>query len=247
VPIYVWLSSEQGIEALLDKPNRPQKNDSATHNIFAFGDQSHCCNREQIEHPLRAQEELAQAIHKQYREDFMSMEANRGKPPPPTWEDADETFREASRAAADHVIVKLYDVGRCIGEGLTSADAKPLAPEEVTLLAEVEHNRWLVDRLTDGWRYGPRRDNAKKERPQICANRDLPDDQHMLDVGQIQALPKILQRINAHIRCCEGALNSLPPGGLGLLGFGDQPSSQPRPDPRTPPAAATADSGTTHA
>ena len=36
-------------------------------------------------------------------------------------------------------------------------------PENVELLAEAEHNGWMVDRLLDGWTYARTRANEKKK------------------------------------------------------------------------------------
>jgi len=38
-------------------------------------------------------------------------------------------------------------------------------PAEIEILAEMEHNRWVSERLFDGWVYGKKRDIEKKISP----------------------------------------------------------------------------------
>ncbi|GMW02386.1 MAG: hypothetical protein AMXMBFR84_35220 [Candidatus Hydrogenedentota bacterium] len=49
------------------------------------------------------------------------------------------------------------------------------------LLAENAHEHWAKQRLSDGWRYGPTRDDAKKEHPCLIPYGDLPDSEKTYD------------------------------------------------------------------
>ena len=42
-------------------------------------------------------------------------------------------------------------------------------------LAENVHNAWAQRRLSEGWRYGPRRDDARKEHPCLVPYEQLPE------------------------------------------------------------------------
>ena len=44
----------------------------------------------------------------------------------------------------------------------------------VERLAEHNHDTWAQQRLADGWTYGPQRDDAKKQNPDLVAYADLP-------------------------------------------------------------------------
>jgi ryanodine receptor 2 len=48
-------------------------------------------------------------------------------------------------------------------------------------LARNAHAIWARQRLIDGWQYGPRRDDARKEHPCLVAYDQLPDSEKQYD------------------------------------------------------------------
>lgn len=48
-------------------------------------------------------------------------------------------------------------------------------------LAENAHEVWAQRRMAEGWRYGPRRDETKKEHPSLVAYEDLPETEKEYD------------------------------------------------------------------
>lgn len=69
-----------------------------------------------------------------------------------------------------------------------SADVLELAER----LAEHVHDVWASERLADGWRYGPRRDDAKKEHPSLVPYAELPESEKKYDrntaIGTLKAI-----------------------------------------------------------
>jgi ryanodine receptor 2 len=53
--------------------------------------------------------------------------------------------------------------------------------ELTELLARNAHDIWARQRLADGWRFGPRRDDAKKEHPCLVPYEDLPESEKEYD------------------------------------------------------------------
>jgi hypothetical protein len=49
------------------------------------------------------------------------------------------------------------------------------------LLARNTHENWARQRLNDGWRWGPRRDDAKKEHPSLVPYEDLSEKEKEYD------------------------------------------------------------------
>jgi ryanodine receptor 2 len=49
------------------------------------------------------------------------------------------------------------------------------------LLARNAHDIWARQRLADGWRYGPRRDDARKEHPSLVPYEELPESEKEYD------------------------------------------------------------------
>ncbi len=48
-------------------------------------------------------------------------------------------------------------------------------------LAENAHDVWARRRLAEGWRYGPQRDEAKKEHPSLISYEDLSESEREYD------------------------------------------------------------------
>lgn len=48
-------------------------------------------------------------------------------------------------------------------------------------LAEHTHDTWATQRLADGWRFGPLRDDAKLEHPCLIPYAELPDSEKEYD------------------------------------------------------------------
>jgi hypothetical protein len=49
------------------------------------------------------------------------------------------------------------------------------------LLAKNAHDIWARQRLADGWRYGPARNDTKKEHPCLIAYDELPEAEKIYD------------------------------------------------------------------
>ena len=60
-------------------------------------------------------------------------------------------------------------------KGVEFAIANPDAP------ASAQHDAWLKDKATDGWKYGAVKDPAKKEHPCFVQYRFLPMEQKIKD------------------------------------------------------------------
>jgi hypothetical protein len=48
-------------------------------------------------------------------------------------------------------------------------------------LAENTHDLWARQRMAEGWRYGPKRDDTAKEHPDLVPYGDLPDSEKEYD------------------------------------------------------------------
>jgi len=60
------------------------------------------------------------------------------------------------------------------------AIAKEIA-DLTELLARNTHENWAHQRLSDGWRRGPARDDGKREHPCLVAYDDLPEEEKEYD------------------------------------------------------------------
>lgn len=75
------------------------------------------------------------------------------------WSALRDDFRESNRVAADHLIIKLAALGLklCRSNELPTEPVEfdHITKEQAQLLDEMEHNRWVAERLLAGWRYAP--------------------------------------------------------------------------------------------
>jgi hypothetical protein len=64
--------------------------------------------------------------------------------------------------------------------------SKVTLPKEIKkltkLLARNTHQIWARQRLADGWRYGKRRNDAKKTHPSLVAYEELSDEEKQYDI-----------------------------------------------------------------
>jgi hypothetical protein len=64
----------------------------------------------------------------------------------------------------------------------TSGVALPAALQElVEELAENAHDHWAEQRMRDGWRFGPARNDERKEHPCLVPYHDLPEGEKDYD------------------------------------------------------------------
>jgi len=82
-------------------------------------------------------------------------------------------------------------------------------------LAENAHEVWAQRRMADGWRYGPRRDEAKKEHPSLVPYKDLPDEEKEYDRSAALETLKVLQALGYRFdKAPQGGLD-IGPGSYG--------------------------------
>jgi hypothetical protein len=144
-------------------------------------------------------ERLGQAIHRRYlvnaREQF--------EPPDPSrkdWPELPDHLKESNRKQADHHQALLRAVGMTterVAEG--EIELIEFRPEEVEVMAEIEHARFNVERLLDGWTLGPR-DPEKKKSPYLVPWAELPEAVKEWDRQAVRAVPEILKQIGLKVR-----------------------------------------------
>ena len=82
---------------------------------------------------------------------------------------------------------------------------KPIDLSDVNLPAELEplieqmaknvHDVWAQSRISDGWRYGPERNDERKEHPCLVEYEQLPDSERAYDrntaIGTLKLILKL--------------------------------------------------------
>jgi hypothetical protein len=196
IPIVLRMTYDAGLATLL----RGEKDKHGSFiNVHAFGLLDHTCTPDLALH--NTYEILAHAIHEEYvrhmKEQGFTPQTNPSMVP---WEELSESLKESNRAQAEHIRVKLETIGCDIALS-TDWDA-PLfefLPKEVELLAEMEHGRWIEERLSKGWKYNPTRDDKAKTHPYLVPWNELPDNEKDKDRELVRHLPTFLVKVRFQV------------------------------------------------
>jgi hypothetical protein len=137
---------------------------------------------------------LARAIHEDYvrrRKADGSLEAD--DPALRDWDGLAEVLRASSRDQAADIARKLAAVGYdVLPSDKASDEAVHLEPDEIEILARLEHVRWAEDRRRQGWSLGSRRDVARKRSPYLVPWSELSEEVRDLDRDTVRLIPQLL-------------------------------------------------------
>jgi Trk K+ transport system NAD-binding subunit len=140
---------------------------------------------------------LARAYHEHRRS---KQPASRQREPSwRPWHELAEQFKMSSRREADHMTIKLAQAGFTIAE-VASPKIYKFSAAELQLLAKLEHRRWTIERLLQGWKYGEKRDNALRLNPFLVEWEGLPRQEQRANLSALAALPEILALTNREVR-----------------------------------------------
>jgi len=138
----------------------------------------------------------ARQFHEGYRaKDSLECEKTPGRQPAPfnrPWAELPETARDANRITADHFEVKMRALGYHIVPKDEQVVAVVLSPDQLELLARMEHDRWWADRILDGWTHNPVRDNQRKFHPNLVPYDELTEPIKQLDRDSVLQMVEIL-------------------------------------------------------
>jgi hypothetical protein len=146
---------------------------------------------------IGTRELVARAIHEQYLENEkvagQTPETNSSMVP---WSELPNRLKDSNIRQAENIWKMLHRIHCSIA--LSSGDKEPLfvfSDNEVELLAEMEHERWVDERVKKGWIYVGNRDDMQKIHDCILPWTDLSDTQKMKDRNAIRALPAVLAKV----------------------------------------------------
>lgn len=71
--------------------------------------------------------------------------------------------------------------------------------ELTELLAKNAHDIWATQRMSDGWRYGPQRDDVKKQHPCLIPYEELSESEKEYDRKMAVETIKLIQALGFHI------------------------------------------------
>lgn len=147
---------------------------------------------------------LARAVHAHYVQNRHANGTDETVVADRPWEDLPESFRDASRHQADHMLAKLRLIG-CEAVRTGGDAAFAFRPDEIERLARIEHRRWNAERRVAGWRFAETRRDHAREHHSLIAWEDLSESEREKDREAVRAIPDILARAGFKIRRAGGA------------------------------------------
>lgn len=80
-----------------------------------------------------------------------------------------------------------------------NVELSPEIEELIERLAEHNHDVWAQQRIADGWQYGPRRDDQKKQHPCLVQYEQLPESEKEYDRKTARELLKAMLALGYRI------------------------------------------------
>ena len=145
-------------------------------------------------------ETVARAIHEEYRQERFAA-PHKKDPSLADWESLHPDLQFSNRHQANHLGAKLRAIDCvCVDLGEASEPCLELTENEVETLAQMEHGRWLVERLLSGWRLGEERSPAKKTTPYLVGWSELPEKIKDFDRQTVRKIPQFLKTVNKQVK-----------------------------------------------
>jgi ppGpp synthetase/RelA/SpoT-type nucleotidyltranferase len=141
-------------------------------------------------------DKMARAVHENF------LEENRWKNTDPAmmpWESLREDLKHSNREQAAYIEETLGRAGYGVRQLKGKIGSRKLAAEDVEIMAEMEHGRWVVERLRSGWRYGSKRNPANRISPFIRPWSELPEDVKNWDRNAVRNFPRVLAKAGLEI------------------------------------------------
>jgi hypothetical protein len=145
-------------------------------------------------------ERLARVIHDAYRERERGV-TPADDPSMAPWDELPSYLKHSNRAQADRIFEKVERIGYTV-ERRTGGSAAPITDftrDELTVMAQMEHGRWVVERLNGGWMPGSGRDVRHKISPYFVPWRALPEYVKNKERKMVRTIPTLLDAIGLQV------------------------------------------------
>jgi hypothetical protein len=140
---------------------------------------------------------IARAMH----EEYISQQQKEGLTPRTNpsmrpWNELSRHLQDANLRQADEIWKKLQLIHCAIG--ISIKPDEPLfefTSDEIETLAMLEHDRWVNEKLSRGWKYGPDIDEKQRIHNCIVPWEQLSDHQKEKDRNAVRSLPRVLAKV----------------------------------------------------
>ena len=194
IPIVVRMARELGLASLFTGKAH------GFHRLHVFGLLDRVLKPELL--LMGTHESLAHSIHQEYLRNQSALgDTPETNPSLVPWEKLPETLKESNRRQADYIGVKLKQIDYYIIP-MTDLNAEPIefTPGEVEIMAKMEHDHWMEERLKDGWKYAPGlKDNEKKTHPSLVSWEKLSEQEREKDRNTVREISASLEKAGFQI------------------------------------------------
>jgi hypothetical protein len=144
-------------------------------------------------------ERLAISIHELYNQKQLERFPN--KPLLyPTFEGLPTTLKYSNLRQARSIFDKLELMGfKMSSQSREDGKISSIPDDIVEKVARFEHNEWLKERLSTGWKYGVSKNVEKKTSPYLVAYEDLSEEIKNLNRDVIRNIPELLRMIGISV------------------------------------------------
>jgi hypothetical protein len=145
---------------------------------------------------------LARTLHNAYLDTLlMRGETRKNNASLIPWSELPAHKKKANQHAAAHMDVKLRASG-CIAVPVHVAAQTqhfPLDSDNLEMLAQLEHRRWMADKFLAGYSYGPERDEDRMLHPDLIPWEELTEADKEKDRDNIRQIPELLALLGMKI------------------------------------------------
>jgi hypothetical protein len=118
------------------------------------------------------------------------------------WDNLSNDLQEANYSQARHLATKLKAIEATVApRSVRNADIEltALTAEEVSVLAPLEHDRWVQERRSRGWRYNKVRNVRRKRHPDLVPWEKLTELSRDKDREAVRGIPQVYGAVLAEL------------------------------------------------
>lgn len=142
---------------------------------------------------------MAKQIHKKYNAERLKEKPNTPLEYP-SWDDLPQDLKYSNLRQARDIPEKLDKIGYYIGpKDVKLTPIKSLTKNEVNFLAKLEHEKWVEERVSNGWIYGEKKDVINKISPYIANWGDILTEIKEYDVQVVRSMLPLLESIGMKV------------------------------------------------
>jgi hypothetical protein len=144
-------------------------------------------------------ERLARTIHTAYCERERGV-TTADDPSIAPWNTLLSYLKQSSRAQANRIFEKVQRIGYTVEK--CSERTTPViefTSEELDIMAQMEHARWVVERLNGGWAPAATRDTRHKKSPYFVPWSELPERVKDNERAKVRDIPRLLSEIGLQV------------------------------------------------